>query len=664
MHLTTDNSRHKKILEKAGLNYLEQLARFLPNKYLDHRHETGLNQENSGESVVLGILKSIKVIYDGRMVKLTRAVVVDRISGQPLTIMWFKTDYPYKLYNEHTGNLFLVCGKITHSDQWGFQIVSPDCFTDKDIPGNMALIPVYKKYTGLSADAFNGYIQRATIAFLDEFPCPDIGKHGVGTLNEISRKLHYPSSVEDIQDALKQITLTDMLYFATNMKLRNVRQTGTGLQIHTREILDKAIENLPYTLTNDQDKVVNDITERLINGETINALVQGDVSCGKTITAILMLLLAAENGYQSILLAPTIVLASQHYEDVKKIAEQFGLRVEFLGSNISKKGKKKILADLEAGNIDILVGTHAATMPDVHFHNLGLAVIDEEQRFGVERRECLKTKSCNEIAYITMSATPIPRTLASTIYGENTMIFTIHSMPSGRQPVTTTKTMDYTPPAILLDEIRAGRQAYVICSLVDSDDDTPCLSCQETVETYENYLHKHGFISATVGCLNGQMKEKEMLDVLNDFMNNKITVLISTTVVEVGVNNPNASVIIIQDADRFGLSSLHQLRGRVRRGSYKPYCFLMANNADTNPRLDAMCKTEDGFELSMMDLEIRKSGNLLGNAQSGKDRFVPLIEKYPEMYEYAKIIAMELIKKNQAEAFVKYMSEIYGQVAG
>lgn len=659
MHLTTDNSAHNKILEKAGLNYLEQIARALPKKYLDHRYETGLDQNNSGESVVLGILKKIKVARNGNKTKLTQAVISDRISGKTLMVTWFETDYPYRLYADHTGNLFLVCGKATYNDQWGFQIISPNCFTDQNISEKMILVPLYKKYRGMSADSFQHYIQKATTSFLDE-PCSsDLKAFGIGSLNEISRKLHYPATTEEIEDAIRQIVLTDITYFASSMKLRDLTQTGKTLNIRGRDTMDKAIDKLPYTLTKDQANVVNEITTKLQNGERINALVQGDVSCGKTITAILMLLLAAENGYQAALLAPTVVLASQHYEDIKKITEPFGLRVKFLGSSISKKDKARILENLKSGEIDILVGTHAVTMPDVVFKNLGLVVIDEEQRFGVERRECLKEKSENQIAYITMSATPIPRTLASTIYGEHMMIFTIHSMPSGRQPVTTIKTDDYTPPSVLLDEIRAGRQAYVICPLVDSDDENPCMSCKETVEMYEKFFTKHG-LNVAVGCLNGQMKEKEMLSVLSDFMNQKISVLVSTTVVEVGVNNPNASVIVIQDADRFGLSSLHQLRGRVRRGSYKPYCILMAKNADNNPRLDAMCRTEDGFELSVMDLDIRKAGNLLGNAQSGKDRFIPLIEKYPKMYEYAKIVAMELIKNNQAEPFVKYMSEIYG----
>ena len=660
MHQVTDNKKHKNILEKANLGTLEQIARTEPRRYYDFRKETTcLSPAMDGQMVVLlGVLQKTKAGDNGR-ISYSKATVLERITHIPVSVTWYGTKYPAKVYGQKIGNLFLVCGELSYDAQWGYDINSPIVFTDKNITDEMKIIPVYKKKTGLAVDRFKEFVEQATTGFLDEFHSDILNRYGFKTFTQISRLLHFPTIPEEIEEGIKQVAMQDMLYFATHMKMRELAPRQKPIEISRRNTMDSVITELPYTLTQDQNTVVQELAERLMKQEPVNALVQGDVSCGKTITAILLLILAVENGYQSTLLAPTAVLATQHYEDITKIVAPLGLKAVFLGNGITAAEKRQALKDIKDGSADIIVGTHAVTSENVEFKNLGLVVIDEEQRFGVEKRESLKKKTINDIAYITMSATPIPRSLADTIYGEGTQIFSIHSMPSGRKPVTTVKTTNYMPPQILLEELAAGRQAYIICPLVDPNEKTEYLSCEETKQKYEKYLKACGMGHIKVGCLNGKMNEKDMLQTLHEFSNNQIQILVSTTVVEVGVNNPNASVIIIQDAERFGLSTLHQLRGRVRRGSYKPYCYLMSSKAESNERLAAMCQTEDGFELSMLDLQLRKSGNLLGLNQSGEDRFVSLIENYPDLYEVIKRIAVEMIEAGEGERYIDFMKPIY-----
>ena len=426
------------------------------------------------------------------------------------------------------------------------------------------------------------------------------------------------------------------------------------------DLQKKIIANLPYTLTEGQANVIASVGQKLAHGDAVNALIQGDVSCGKTITAFLLLIQAAENGFQSAIMAPTVVLASQHYDELLKLLDGTGLKCAFLNGSLKKKEKDDILKKLASGEIHIIVGTHSLTEDSVIFKNLGLIVIDEEQRFGVEKREKMREKAICNPAYVSMSATPIPRTLASVIYGKNVDLFTIQSMPNGRKPVTTLYMKNKAIPRILIQELLAGRQAYVICPLIEDNPNSEvmanCISVEQVKQQYDRLLQNYGFKSET---LTGKMSEKEMLSVLNDFKTNKIQILISTTVVEVGVNNPNATVIVIQNAERFGLSSLHQLRGRVRRGNYAPYCILQSEQ-EHNERIEAMCQTENGFELSKLDMQIRKTGDILGTAQSGENRYISLMENYPKSYMYAEKLATELYERKELDHFLEIMDKIKG----
>lgn len=655
--------KQKKILQKAGLENYEQILRARPRLYRDCRQITRLSPMQSNQMVsVIGILRKIESKTASTGILMTHADLMEAGTGCPFKVTWFNSDYMVDKWEYLCGKPFFIHGKLSYDDRWGYQILAPVYFSP-DIQKYQKINSVYKKRKGLSEESYNRLVKESITQELEEpFTKRCMDKFHLIPDAVAGRMLHYPADRKEVSMANASFYIEDLTYFAIHMQRRKNAPAANLPDIRKRNLMDQVISELPYTLTEDQSKVVNEICDTLISHRQVNALVQGDVSCGKTITAFLLLILAAENRYQSALIAPTVVLASQHYDGLKELLEPYGIKCAFLNGSLKKKEKDTLLKELADGTIQILVGTHAVAEDSIIFNNLGLVVIDEEQRFGVEKREKLKEKTKLTPAYFSMSATPIPRTLASAIYGEGVMQFTIKSMPSGRKPVTTIKTTNQGIPGILLQELQQGRQAYVICPLIDENTENEamkkCLSVQQTKKMYETFLGGR----YKVGALTGKMKEKEMLQVLDDFMNNRIQILISTTVVEVGVNNPNATVIVIQNAERFGLSSLHQLRGRVKRGSYKPYCILVSEDADSNERLDAMVKTEDGFELSMIDLAMRKSGNILGLSQSGENLHIELMIKYPDLYEFTKTIAEDVIANGEDGRFIKIMDEIYENV--
>ncbi len=471
--------------------------------------------------------------------------------------------------------------------------------------------------------------------------------------------LHFPSSPEDISKAHQRLYFDDMLEFAVQMQEKEMPTGKPVVQINTAVLTGRIISELPYQLTNDQSQVINEIYGKLSEGNKLNALIQGDVACGKTITAFLLMFIAVENGYQSLIMAPTNVLATQHYGDLKEMGEKYGKTVVFLNSTLSTKERKVVLEQIANGEADLIVSTHSAIF-QVEYYKLGLVVIDEEHKFGVETREKIRDKTIYDIPFITMSATPIPRTLASTIYGNVTKIFTIASMPSGRKPVNTIAHTGDGIPDILTTELQNGRQAYVVCPLIEvAQEDSlmsACKSVEETLEFYQTYYQACENIH--IEALTGKTSKEETERILQDFKDNKIQILISTTVIEVGVNNPNATVIILQNAERYGLTSMHQLRGRVRRGSYEPYCVLCCKDGRDNERINIMCQTDNGFEIAEADLQMRKAGDLVGLKQSGANKTLDLILQYPVMYGEVKKIARQMLLEDDYIEFLQYMKEL------
>lgn len=661
MHEINLTAAQNKILEKAKITCAEQLIRQMPNRYDDCRQVFAIGPSIIDQTVsIIGILSSVSSKSTTR-IPMCIMKMTDNSNGFPFSVIFFNQPYLQKKYHNCEGQMFFIYGKVQHDPTFGYQIVNPTYFTT-DLQKYMGMNPVYKQRKGISTNTYLKAIDGALSEDLTE-PLSDDFKavHSLPLSKEMGREIRYPHDMNCLQSAMQYFMLEDMLYFAGHLHRRNKNIPSRFNPLMPKmNIQQKIISGLPYTLTAGQNDVVNTLGNKMAAGESVNALIQGDVSCGKTITAFLLLIQAAENGFQAAIMAPTVVLASQHYDELTKLLEGTGLTCAFLNGSLKKKEKDSILSKLASGEINIAVGTHSLTEDSVVFQNLGLIVIDEEQRFGVEKREKIRTKAiCNPV-YVSMSATPIPRTMASIIYGKNVDLFTIQSMPNGRKPVKTMYMKDQAIPGILVRELLAGRQAYVICPLIEENANselmTDCLSVMETKDHYDRLLHNFGFRSEV---LTGKMSEKEMLAVLDDFKNNKIQILISTTVVEVGVNNPNATVIVIQNAERFGLSSLHQLRGRVRRGSYEPYCILQSKDAN-NERIAAMCQTDNGFDLSKLDLQIRKTGDILGTIQSGSNRYIELMQNYPNSYKYAEKLAEELDERGELNQFLKTMDEIKG----
>ncbi len=661
MHSLTNldiNQKQLNILNKANLDCYEKIARLIPKKLFDCTSHLELSPKNDGATgMITGILKNIYTKISSSKIEMTIAFIEDETTHQTLMITWFHTSYPYERYKDSIGNRFLVYGKIVYDKEYdNYKMTSPIIFTDYCSKYEGRLIPAYKKYRGMSAEYFENIIKTASTIDLDESMAKDFREsHWFESLAELSMSLHEPKDYASFSKACKQIDVEDLIYFALHMIKNNTNGKNTP-NISKDFIYRRAICNLPFTLTRGQQETLEGLKENIRSGKELNALVQGDVSCGKSIVAYLLMLLFVENGYQTMLLAPTIVLASQHYKDAKLLFEKYGYTVEFINGTLKKKERKELLDKLQSGSVNVLIGTHAAVSDDVVFKNLGLSIVDEEQRFGVTCREKVKTKAKEgtQTVYVAMSATPIPRTLATCLYGEGTGIYSIASMPNGRQSVDTLITDSFKVPNILKNELKAGRQAYVVCALIEdseeNENESEIVSVEKTKSVYEKELPGY-----KVAVLTGKTKDDETLRIMQDYKDGKIDVIISTTVIEVGVNNPNSSVIVIQNADRFGLSTLHQLRGRVRRGTYKPYCILISQDKE-NERLKILASTEDGFKLSQLDLDLRKSGNLIGTEQSGKNHFVELVLQKPRFYEYARNVAYELIERGEAEHFLQKMS--------
>lgn len=651
------NPAQLKILKKAGYSYYEQLARLKPKKLYDCRKEIILNNEAVGKNgMIIGTMTSLTSRIASSGMKITEAVVSSETNRRFVNIVWFHDTYIKDRYENAIGKRVMVFGKIskTYMDT-GYQITAPIIFTDYPQMYEGKIIPANKKYKGLSAEYLAQIINAAaTMPLQEPFSDRFRQENGLMSITELSESLHsLTDDQHQIARGFRQVDIEDLIYLSLNLNKQITNNKEKYPTISKCEVFNRAISELPFELTDGQKEALYGLREHLMDKSEVNALVQGDVSCGKSIVAYLLLLLLAENGYQGALLAPTVVLASQHYEDALSFFEKYGFSVAFVHGSLKKKEREAIKNGLKDNKINILVGTQAAVSDDIEFDKLGLAIIDEEQRFGVTCREKIKTKSTDPIYYVTMSATPIPRTLATCLYGEGTGIYSIKSLPSGRQSVDTILTDSFNVPEILKTELRNGRQAYVVCALItednkdDDSDKPPIVSVEKTLAKY-----KAAFPQYNIEALSGKTKDKDTLRIMQDFKDGKINILISTTVIEVGVNNPNASVIVIQNAERFGLSTLHQLRGRVRRGSYKPYCILMS--AQKSERLKALVETDNGFELANKDLELRHSGNLIGTEQSGKNKFVELAISKPAIFELAKKMASQLRLYGEDQTFLDF----------
>ena len=640
-------TRKKNILAKRGIITEEDLLNFLPRDYLDFTHKyTEINRSLSGcTGCFIGSPYKYTVKYQNN-----RSIITFKIQTadeKHINVCIIGSNY-LKAYLEQLmlEDKIAVFGKLSYEEPYGYSILNPVHVVYTSQSANFAQIePIYTKFDGIGSGWLKEQIGQILASYEDVPVRNDILlKHGFDypSTKKAYETLHNPQNLMDLEYAKERIKFNKLLSFSSSLIEQSRKEAkGTAVILNSLKITKEIVTSLPYSLTPDQTKYLNEMVLKIRDGKRENCFVQGDTGSGKTIVALLMLFAMAENGYQGALMAPTSILAGQHFEQIKKIADKYNINVAYLDGSTKQSEKKRIYKELSDGTIKIICGTHSLTSDMIKFNKLGLVVIDEEHRFGVEQRNSLLSYAKEGVSVITMSATPIPRTLAGALHSPTTSIYEIHTMPEGRTPVATgiaedeEKIFDY-----ISRQVKARHQAYVICPLIDENEELPIRSVAETEKLYKDRLP-----DCRVDSINGKMSADEIEKKIEAFKNREFDILITTTIVEVGVNIPNATVIVIQNAERFGLAQLHQLRGRVGRSSFKSCCVLLSSDKD-NPRLKALVNCSDGFAIAEEDLKLRGAGDLIGVKQSGFTEVMELIAENPKYYDRVCEVAKELSEKD------------------
>jgi len=636
-------------LRKLGINTIEDLLYYIPRDYEDRTQFKTLRECKIGEKVSLEveIIGEPKIISPRKNLSILKVPIRD--NSYYGYLVWFNQDYLKSKF--HRGDKLVVNGKINRIGA-EMQILNP-VFEEIDTKEKIGkIIPIYPLTEGITNNEIIKLVQYALENYLNEveefLPQDIITKYGLMGIKESIYNVHFPKSKSLLDRAKKRLSFQELLVLQIGLFLIKNKNTNSknGIKFKKLKEVSEFIENLPFTLTNAQMKVIKEIEEDMEKDTQMNRLVQGDVGSGKTVVAAVAIFKAVKSGYQAVMMAPTEILATQHYESLLNFYKDYDINVELLIGSISQKKKEEVLKRLKEGSIDVLVGTHAIIQDNVEFHNLGLAITDEQHRFGVKQRALLSQKG-NNPDILVMTATPIPRTLALILYGDLD-ISIIDELPPGRKEVET-----YAVGPQLIDrvnkfvekQILEGRQAYIVCPLIEEND---TLSIKAAEEMYVNFRDKV-FPNFRVGLLHGKMKPKEKDLIMEEFKNHRIDILVSTTVIEVGVNVPNANIMVIYNAERFGLAQLHQLRGRVGRGIYKSYCILIneSNNPVARERMRIIQSTTDGFLISEKDLELRGPGEFFGTRQHGLPELkVANLFTDMDILKLAQKEAMEIIRKD------------------
>lgn len=645
---------------KKGIYSVEDLLQYLPRGYKDFSRETGLQPDEECSCFIFRLLNIRKSM--GQKVPYVRATGFEIRTHRNVSITWFNQNYLADRFLPYVNRDFYVAGKVVFNPTYNnYTVNNPDLFEPVK-KGVNRIYPVYSKVPGMSSEYLTGKINAAfsiSVATAEKIPYEIVSRCGYLSEREALYHLHNPLNQEQIAEGQRRIIFDDLLYFAIhNEWAQNTAATKSTVRITPGEVVQKINDGLPYRLTVDQEKTVSGIIDLASSGERVNALVQGDVGCGKTIVALLVMAAAAASGYQSVLMAPTQVLARQHFDEISAMMAAYGIKTVYLGSEMKAKEKAKVSRMIREGEADIIIGTHSVISDSVEYHNLGLTVADEEHKFGVAQRAALVKKAAAGVHSITMSATPIPRTLAQVVYGSGIQLYTIRSMPAGRKPVmtgiATTKEKLFR---FIAKEAKKGHQTYIVCPLIDSSDALDDVRSVE--EVYKECCDILGPQGIQTAMLTGKNSKGETEDIIDRFRKNEYSVLVSTTVVEVGVNIPTATTMVVSNAERFGLASLHQLRGRVGRSALQAYCVLVEGKRTEKGRLrlDTMCRTTDGFQIAEADLSIRGAGDFLGTRQSGENKYITLVMGYPEVYDSARSIARELLASPNSCALVKQVQQ-------
>ncbi len=608
----------KELLNKLNIYTINDLLTYYPFRYDYLRRTDLLNLKEN--------ISDIKIVMDGKVdsvVIMNHFKKINKISFRIETVYGkmgvILFNRAFLKNNLRIGTNIVVIGKY---DKKNNVLVASDILF-KSLGKKEEIIPVYHLTSGITSNTLKRFINEALLNYKDQV-IDNIPKYLNDKYNFVSKKLalsivHNPSDKEKLEEVLKRLKYEELFEFMFKINYLKYKRKKENIGIK-RDVdiqkLDKVIKSLPFELTEDQLKTTYDIIEDLSSEKQMNRIIQGDVGSGKTIVSFLAIYYNFLSGYQSALMAPTEILAIQHYNNLKELNFAKNLRIELLVGKLKKKEKEDIYKAIEAGDVDVVIGTHAIIQEALKYHNLGLVITDEQHRFGVNQRANLKNKG-NYPDVLYMSATPIPRTYALTIYGDMD-ISSIKKMPKGRKPVETIIKSEEEMKEVLemmYKELINNHQIYVISPLIEENDNSDL----NDVEKIENNMKKAFGSKFNIGVMHGKMKSAEKELIMQEFKQKKIDILVSTTVIEVGVDVENATMIVIFDADRFGLSTLHQLRGRVGRSSLESKCILISNT--DKERLNIMTKTTDGFKISEEDFKLRGSGDLFGTKQSGDMSF-------------------------------------------
>ncbi len=578
------------------------------------------------------------------------------------TITFF--NQPFLKNSIKIGGIYNVYGKAVR-ERFITKISSPIAEKAGENLKTGGIVPKYALKKGVTNNEIVKLIREVNVSLPEVLPDYLIKKYSLLSRNISVKTMHFPDDLETLEKARKRLAFEELflLQFAL-LTLKDNNRSEKSIKLKDNPKLKNFMDNLPFKLTEGQDKSLNEIINDLKSEKRMNRLLQGDVGSGKTIVAVIAMYFAYINGYQSTLMAPTEILAQQHYESVCELFKAENINVGLLTSSVSKKDREEILAKVRSGEIQMLIGTHSLINDEVVFKNLALTITDEQHRFGVKQRNTLQDK--NQLANtLVMTATPIPRTLSLVLYGDLD-ISVIDTMPPGRKEIKTyginSKMIDRALNFIK-NEIEKGRQAYIICPLIDESEYMESLN--SVIKTYENLRDK--YFHEDVKLLHGQMKSEEKEEILNDFRDNKVKVIVSTTVIEVGINVPNATVMMVLNSERFGLAQLHQLRGRVGRGEHQSYCILHNGSSSVKSweRTKVMEKSSDGFFIANEDLRLRGPGEIFGTRQHGiPELMVSDFSTDYNILSHANVEAIDIISgkvKISAGEYNKIVEEIYNR---